>query len=126
MHVNDDVSAPSPLAGEDARAALQRTGTAVHSLFEFLPSLPDADREDAARHYLAKPAWALDAAAQEKTVASVMAVLKDPEFGRAVRSRFRAEVSLGGLVNHDGKQEVLSAQIDRLVVGDKTVMGHRL
>ena len=117
----DNYSASSPLEG--AGEMYHRTlGTVVHNLFEFLPSLPEEDREAAAKKFLAKPAWALSEKDQEQSLTQVMAILKDPEFGKIFGPNSRAEVSITGLFDKDGQKQMMSGQIDRLVVDDKTVL----
>lgn len=116
----DNYSAASPLEG--AGEMYHRTlGTVVHNLFEFLPSLPPEDREAAAKKFLAKPAWALSEKDQEQSLKQVMSVLNDPEFGKLFGPNSRAEVSITGLFYKDGQKQMMSGQIDRLVVDDKTV-----
>ncbi|MCE9507499.1 MAG: double-strand break repair helicase AddA [Alphaproteobacteria bacterium] len=118
---NDNYSAPSPLEGQD-ESYFAKLGTIVHDLLEFLPVLPAGEREAAAQKYLAKPAWDLSAEEQKQTLQQVIAVLNDPEFGALFGANSWPEVSINGFVEKDGKKQVLSAQIDRLVVGDKTVL----
>lgn len=117
---SDNYSAPSPLEG--AGEMYHRTlGTVVHNLFEFLPSLPLEDREAAAKKFLAKPAWELSEKDQEQSLKQVMSVLNDPEFGKLFGPNSRAEVSITGMFYKDGQKQMMSGQIDRLVVDAKTV-----
>ena len=118
---NDNYGAPSPLEGK-AESHFKNLGTIVHDLLEFLPALPPGERETAAQKYLAKPAWGLGEEDQKQTLTQVIAVLNDPEFGALFGTNSRPEVSISGFVERDGKKQVLSAQIDRLVVDDKTVL----
>ena len=116
----DNYSAASPLEG--AGEMYHRTlGTVVHNLFEFLPSLPPEDRAAAAKKFLAKPAWELSEKDQEQSLKQVMSVLNDPEFGKLFGPNSRAEVSITGLFYKDGQKQMMSGQIDRLIVDDKTV-----
>jgi ATP-dependent helicase/nuclease subunit A len=71
---------------------------------------------------VAQPVWNLTKYRQQKTVKQVMAVLNDPEFSALFGANSRAEVSIGGFVEKDGRKQSFSAQIDRLVVEDKTVL----
>lgn len=118
---NNNFSAPSPLNGH-SETKDQKLGILVHELFEFLPVLPEQERESAAARYLAKPAWQLDDKQQKQVLKQVMGVLKDPEFGALFGPNSRAEVSISGLVEKQGEKQLMSAQIDRLVVEDKTVL----
>lgn len=121
---NDNISAPSPLTSkvDNTRAKLMALGTVVHELLEFLPMLPSEEREEAAKKYLAKPAWSLSEDDQKQTLKQVLSVLNDPEYGTLFGPNSRSEVSINGFVEKDGKRQVLAAQIDRLVVSDKTVL----
>ncbi|MBI3441539.1 MAG: double-strand break repair helicase AddA [Proteobacteria bacterium] len=121
---NDNYSAPSPLADKTKghRAQMIQLGTIVHALLEFLPTLPQEEREVAARNYLAKPAWKLSDEDQTGALKEVLTVLNDPEYGGLFGPNSRPEVSVTGFVERGGKKQMLSAQIDRLVVEDKTVL----
>lgn len=118
---NDNYGAPSPLEGAK-ETYLRQLGTVIHELFEFLPSLPPEEREEAARKHLAKPGWKLSPEDQATSVKQVMSILNDPEFGALFGPNSRAEVSITGLFEQDGKRQMMSGQIDRLVVDDKTVL----
>lgn len=118
---NDNYSAPSPLDAAK-EGYLRQLGTVIHELFEFLPSLPPEERESAAKKHLAKPVWKLSEADQAMAAKQVMAILNDPEFGALFGPNSRAEVSITGLFEQDGKRQMMSGQIDRLVVDEKSVL----
>lgn len=118
---NDDYSAPSPLEAEKENYH-RRLGTVVHELFEFLPALPPEEREAAARKHLAKPAHNLTQKDQDAALKEVIKILKDPEFGSLFGPNSRAEVSLTGLFDNNGQKQMMSGQIDRLVIGEKQVL----
>ena len=118
---NDNYSAPSPLDAEK-ETYFRKLGTVVHELFEFLPSLPPEDREAAAKKHLAKPGWNLSVADQDVALKEVMKILNDPEFGGLFGPNSRAEVGITGLFDKGGITQMMSGQIDRLVVDDKTVL----
>jgi ATP-dependent helicase/nuclease subunit A len=118
---NDNYSAPSPLEGEK-ETYLRQLGTVIHELFEFLPSLPAEERAEAARKHLAKPGWKLSPEDQAVAARQVMSILNDPEFGALFGPNSRAEVSITGLFEQDGQRQMMSGQIDRLVVDDKSVL----
>ncbi len=118
---NDHYSAPSPLEGKNEKY-LAQLGVIVHDLFEFLPSLPKEEREDAAKKYLAKPAWNLKEDEQRRTLKSVLDVLDDKEFAALFGPNSRPEVSIAGIIERGGEKQMMNGQIDRLVVDDKTVM----
>ncbi|TAL37440.1 MAG: double-strand break repair helicase AddA [Alphaproteobacteria bacterium] len=118
---NDNHSAPSPLEAEK-ETYFRKLGTVVHELFEFLPSLPPEDREAAAKKHLAKPGWNLSEKDQEMAVKEVLKILGDPEFGGLFGPNSRAEVGITGLFDKAGVKQMMSGQIDRLVVDDKSVL----
>lgn len=117
----NDITAPSPLEGP-GETYFTQLGTVIHQLFEFLPSLPQEEREAAALKYLAKPAWNIAGKDQALAAKQVMSILNDPEFGALFGENSRAEVSITGLFERKGQKQVMSGQIDRLVVDDKSVM----
>ncbi|WP_313388283.1 double-strand break repair helicase AddA, partial [Rhodospirillum rubrum] len=116
-HVGDEGAARSPLDGRgDPRRFLR--GRLIHKLLQLLPELPDEDRGPAARRWLSRPAWALEAEEIGALSAEVLAVLDDPAFRAVFAPGSRAEVPLVGLVgNH-----VVSGQVDRLAVTDDEVL----
>ncbi len=118
---NDNYSAPSPLEAEK-ETYFRKLGTVVHELFEFLPSLPPEDREAAAKKHLAKPGWNLSGKDQDVALKEVMKILNDPEFGGLFGPNSRAEVGITGLFDKGGATQMMSGQIDRLVVDDKSVL----
>lgn len=117
----DDYSAASPLEGA-GEMYLRQLGTVVHNLFEFLPAVAPEARAEAARKFLAKPAWGLSQKDQAQSLKQVMSILNDPEFGAIFGPHSRAEVSITGMFEKDGKKQMMSGQIDRLVVDDKSVL----
>lgn len=122
---NDNAVVASPLdetPEQETRQTARDLGTIIHSLLEYLPMLDAAEQAAAARKYVAQPVWNLTKYRQQKTVKQVMAVLNDPEFSALFGARSRAEISIGGFVEKDGRKQSFSAQIDRLVVEDQTVL----
>ncbi|MFN7113806.1 MAG: double-strand break repair helicase AddA [Alphaproteobacteria bacterium] len=117
----DDYSAASPLEGAGEMYHRQ-LGTVVHNLFEFLPAVAPEAREAAAKKFLAKPAWGLSEKDQEQSLKQVLSILNDPDFGAIFGPNSRAEVTVNGMFEKDGKKQMMSGQIDRLVVDDKTVL----
>ncbi|MEZ0261094.1 MAG: double-strand break repair helicase AddA [Alphaproteobacteria bacterium] len=118
---NDNISAPSPLEAEK-ETYYRRLGSVVHELFEFLPALPADEREAAAKKHVSKPGFGLTAQDQEVSVKEVLKILNDPHFGGLFGPNSRAEVSITGLFERDGVKQMMSGQIDRLVVDDKSVL----
>jgi ATP-dependent helicase/nuclease subunit A len=105
----------SPL-GEDQGWRYQR-GRVIHHLLEMLPQLPADARAAAAAAYVARPSSAVPAAERAALARDVTALLDLPDFAVIFGPMSRAEVPVvatrRGL---DGRTEVVSGQIDRLVV----------
>lgn len=109
----------SPL-GQDQGFRFQR-GLVIHKLFQLLPDLPVASRREAARYWLDginRPSGLMaEGAALDGIVGEVMAVLEAPEFAHLFMPGSRAEVPIvAELARADGGREILSGQIDRLLV----------
>ncbi|WP_374367539.1 double-strand break repair helicase AddA [Dongia sp.] len=109
----------SPL-GQDQGFRFQR-GLVIHKLFQLLPDLPLASRREAARHWLDsinRPSGLMaEDSALDAIVAEVMAVLEAPEFAHLFVPGSRAEVPIvAELSRADGGRQILSGQIDRLLV----------
>ncbi|MBU6235090.1 MAG: double-strand break repair helicase AddA [Alphaproteobacteria bacterium] len=114
---NDEPAALSPLFGDTSYRF--RRGRLIHTLFQFLPDLPQADRVSRAREWLAQSAHALEAAEQSEILEAVMRVLDDTAFAPLFTANARAEVPLTGLL---GPTSIVSGQIDRLLVTDTEVL----
>ena len=109
----------SPL-GRDQGFRFQR-GLVIHKLFQLLPDLPVAERGLAARRWLDRinrsSGLMADAPRLDELLAEVMAVLEDARFAPLFAPGSRAEVPIvAELPRADGGFQVLSGQIDRLVV----------
>jgi len=86
-------------------------------LLQSLPDVPPENRKATARNFLARPAHGLDAKAQAEIAGEVAAVLDDARFAEVFGPGSLAEVPLVGVVGG----QVVSAQVDRLVVTDSAV-----
>ena len=106
----------SPLA-ESGRDRFKR-GLLVHRLLQTLPEFPPAEREAAARRFLALPVHALPAEEQADICRETIAVLRDPEFAPLWGADAQAEIPVVGLIGG----RALSGQIDRLVVTSERVL----
>ena len=106
----------SPLA-TDTEDRFQR-GLLIHRLLQVLPELPTADRPAACRRYLERPAHGLDQSVQEAVAGEVLDILESPDFAPIFGADSRAEVPVIGTVTGPDGPEVISGQVDRLVVGD--------
>jgi ATP-dependent helicase/nuclease subunit A len=103
----------SPAAGGDWFLR----GRVIHGLLEHLPELTPGSRAAAARRYLARGAFGLDAQTQADIAAETMALLDDPAFASLFGPGSLAEVPVGGVIG----DIVVSGQIDRLAVRDGEV-----
>ena len=93
-------------------------GRLVHTLLQHLPKLDPASRGDAARAYLARPAFGLSQTDQETIAAETLGLLSDPAFASLFAPGSLAEVPVTGTIG----DHVVAGQIDRLVVTADTVL----
>jgi ATP-dependent helicase/nuclease subunit A len=99
-----------------------RRGLLIHRLLELLPELPRDRREEGCRRFLARPLHGLDAAAQEEIARETLRILDNPLFAPLFGPGSRAELRVVGEIAGRHGTEILSGQIDRLVVGADGVM----
>ena len=110
----------SPL-GEDQGWRYQR-GRVIHHLLEMLPQLPAEARLAAAHAYVARRSSAVPPAEREALARDVTALLAAPDFAAIFGPGSRPEVPVVATRRGaDGKTEVVSGQIDRLVVTEHEV-----
>lgn len=105
----------SPL-GESGNGSYQR-GRLIHKLLQFLPESVAENRDGAIRDFLRQNAPELPAREAEEIRLEVVRLLEDPQFSKVFGPGSLAEVPVMGEV--DG--QVVSGQIDRLVVADDEV-----
>ncbi|MBR1948282.1 MAG: double-strand break repair helicase AddA [Alphaproteobacteria bacterium] len=113
----DKVCAVSPLA-ENNDGKLYARGRLIHKMLQFLPTADSGKREALTDVFLERQAQ--DFSAKEKTniKKEVLALLNNEEFSHLFSTKSVAEVSLMGVVG----ENIVSGQIDRLVVCDDKVM----
>jgi ATP-dependent helicase/nuclease subunit A len=110
-----DPATLSPL-GEDQGWRYQR-GRVIHHLLEMLPQLPRDARLSAAEAYVARRSSAVPVAEREPLARDVAALLDAPDFAAIFGPASHAEVPVVATRRRpDGRTEVVSGQIDRLVV----------
>ncbi|MFC4237456.1 double-strand break repair helicase AddA [Thalassospira xianhensis] len=114
--LEEEPSVQSPLGGDQGQSF--KRGLLIHKLLELLPDLPEAKRRAATERFLAQPVHALDADQQREITNETIAIFENPEFAPVFDAGSKAEVPLVGIVGGD----VVSAQIDRLVVRENEVM----
>ena len=101
----------------DAGADRFRRGTLIHRLLQYLPDLPEAQRDRAAMQYLARSGHGLTEDEQREIADEIRAVLDLPEARPVFGPVSMAEAPVTGTVSGT----VISGQIDRLVVGTQSV-----
>lgn len=110
-----DPATLSPL-GEDQGWRYQR-GRVIHHLLEMLPQLPREARRGAADAFVSRRSSAVPAAERDALARDVTAMLDVPDFAAIFGPKSRAEVPVVATRRGpDGRTEVVSGQIDRLVV----------
>tara|TARA_B100000519_G_scaffold82140_1_gene70857 strand:- start:72 stop:830 length:759 start_codon:yes stop_codon:yes gene_type:complete len=114
--IEEDEVHQSPLGGDQGQSF--KRGLLIHKLLELLPDLPEQARRKAAERFLAQPIHALDPDQQAEIANETLGIFDNPAFAPVFAPGSRAEVPLVGIVGGD----VVSAQIDRLVVRDDEVM----
>ena len=105
----------SPLGADDGH--IFRKGLIVHRLLQSLPRVAPAQRDAAAKRFLARPVLGLAPAEQSDIAAEILAVLAAPEFAPLFGPGSEAEVPVVGLVG----ERAVSGRIDRLLVTESEV-----
>ncbi|MDP3415607.1 double-strand break repair helicase AddA [Falsiroseomonas sp.] len=108
----NDSPAAAPHGAADPGGQRFRRGRLVHALLQHLPDRPPAEREAAARSFLARRGQGLPEAEQAATLAEVMALLTAPDFAAAFGPDSLAEAPIAGQVG----SRLVSGQVDRLLV----------
>ncbi|RCK54159.1 helicase UvrD [Thalassospira profundimaris] len=114
--LEDEPSVQSPLGGDQGQSF--KRGILIHKLLELLPDLSPERRFDAAERFLSQPVHGLSADQQIEIANETLAIFDYPDFAPIFGPASRAEVPLVGIVGGD----VVSAQIDRLVIAGDEVM----
>ena len=124
-------SAPTSLLGRDmpvmapfgeGREARLKRGRLIHALLQYLPDVPEADRETAGRNFLARDA-SLEEAEREEMLAAALGVLQDPAMAGVFAPGGRAEAAIiGSSKQHLPEGVVINGRVDRLVVSDTEVL----
>jgi ATP-dependent helicase/nuclease subunit A len=91
-------------------------GIVIHRLLQILPDVAPDARDDACRRFLARPSHGLDAAQQDEIAGEVLATLADPAIADLFGPGGMAEVPVIGTIAGPDGPEVVSGQVDRLVV----------
>lgn len=113
----------SPLIGRESGADRFQRGRVVHLLLQHLPGLPTDRRRAIGLTLIGHNRFAgLDEAAAELLLDEAIAVLDHPDFAALFGPGSRAEAPLTGLVDGPDGVQVVSGQVDRILVTDQEVL----
>lgn len=117
-----DVPVRSPLHARDDSYRFQR-GLLTHSLLQYLPDIAVESRADAATRFITKQAPDLPENTRQSIITESLNILSNPVFAPFFATGSLAEVPITGMVDNPktGKVDIISGQIDRLLVTDDTV-----
>ncbi|BBF94504.1 double-strand break repair helicase AddA [Blastochloris tepida] len=110
---------PSRRGPPQDEAAVAR-GLLVHRLLQILPDIEPAGRASAAAVIASRAG--LDERAAAAPIADTLALIADPRLARLFGPGSRAEVPIAGRVAQAGMAETVSGRIDRLWIGDDTIL----
>lgn len=112
----DEEVVMSPLAANTEHRFLR--GNLTHKLLQFIPDLDHTYRENAARAYVQKNGEELSPESQESIIHELLCILNNDAYAPFFNQNSIAEVSVTGAIETG---EVISGQIDRLVVEESDV-----
>lgn len=122
--LDDDTALPvrSPLSGKDDTYRFRR-GLLTHSLLQYLPDIALEKREETGKIYLSNKGQEVSPLIRDEILKESLAILNGPEFAPFFAEGSQAEVPVTGAVTNTetGKTDIISGQIDRLLVTDDTV-----
>ncbi|HIP79773.1 MAG TPA: double-strand break repair helicase AddA, partial [Kiloniellaceae bacterium] len=98
-----------------------RRGRLIHRLLQTLPDLPAAEQAAAGRRFLDSPLHDLQDEEAADILEETLRVLADPALTPLFGPGSRAEVPLTGLIETAAGPAVISGQVDRLLVEDRTI-----
>jgi ATP-dependent helicase/nuclease subunit A len=116
-----DAPVPASAAPDERGRALVR-GTLIHRLMQSLPDIAPERRDAAARRYLERAHSGLTEVERQALVEQVRAVLDAPRFALLAGPGSRAEVPIVGRIMRNGRELVVSGQIDRLAITEKEIL----
>lgn len=112
---DDAPSVRSPF-DDDAGVERFKRGNLIHRLLQTLPELPRDERLAAARRFLARPVNKLSPENVDHYANETIAVLDHPGFAHVFAPGSKAEAPIVGQVGEGEQAQVISGQIDRLLV----------
>ena len=113
--VEDQDAAPPP---SPALRAAARRGTLLHALFERLPGVPEAERREAAFHWLEHSAGVAEPSLREEVVAAACSIIGADNYAELFGAESLAEAPIAATLE-DGR--VVAGTVDRLVVAPDRV-----
>jgi ATP-dependent helicase/nuclease subunit A len=112
------VSVISPLAPKEGKQECFRRGNVTHKLLQLLPDIEQSKRPDVAREYLLAFGRGIGEDVQKEIISETINIIEDKEYWILFGPGSMAEVPVTGMVSGN---KLISGQIDRLLVQDKTV-----
>jgi len=98
-------------------------GILVHRLLQHLPDMPSEERRRAAMEWLRRPPHALPEDDARALTEEVLGIMEDPRFALLFGPDSHAEAPFAArIATDDGREILVSGQIDRLVVTDDEVI----
>ncbi|WP_332065253.1 double-strand break repair helicase AddA [Bartonella sp. CB189] len=114
----------SPVLGEKNtnRAFSIEYGNIIHRLLQYLPDFPPQKRQEYAQNYLNIKASHWNNVQRKDALCHVRKILDNSYLKPLFSDLSRAEVSLMGIVKIHGKKKIISSQIDRLYITQKSII----
>lgn len=109
----------SPFSGGGDRF---KRGLLIHRLLQTLPDIPAGERAARARAFLQRPGVGISEAEADVIQGETLAVMQAPGFAALFGPGSQAEVPLTGIVQRKSGPEVISGQVDRLIVTETEVL----
>ena len=109
-------------AAQTLRAHAMQAGRMVHELLQHLADVAPETRESAAQIYVTRRGARLPHEVQAGVGRQALAVLGDPRLAALFGPGSRAEVSLAGTIQVNGREAPIVGQIDRLAETDTHVL----
>ena len=103
------------------REAQMKRGRLIHSLLQYLPELPEVQREAAGRDFLGRDVE-LDDAQRSEMLGAAMGVLHDPAMAEVFAPGGRAEAAVIGTDAKLLGNTIINGRVDRLVVTPERVL----
>ncbi|WP_370517905.1 double-strand break repair helicase AddA [Saccharibacter sp. 17.LH.SD] len=108
------------LKDEGRQKAMQR-GRLVHRLLQLLPGIPEREREDKARSWLARPAWKLLPRDVDTLCRQIMGVLAEPRLSPLFGPSSWSEQAISGTLMQGTLGRVVLGKVDRFCLQAESV-----